>query len=291
MNFVKGIILAGGSGSRLYPLTLGASKQLLPVYDKPMIYYPLSIFMRSGIKDILIITSNEDSQKFKNLLGDGEKLGIKISYAVQEKPRGIAESFIIASDFIGDDNVSLILGDNIFYGENIDENLDCAKENLNYGYSTIFGVNVDNPEDFGVIEFEKGNGISKIIEKPKNPKSNIAVSGLYFYTNDVVAVASKLRPSSRGELEITDINNHFLKKKKLKLNLIDDKASWIDTGTYGSLIKASKFFEDLEKKTKKKASCIEEIAFDMGYIDKEQLTKLAESMKNSDYGKYLMKIF
>ena len=291
MNFVKGIILAGGSGSRLYPLTLGASKQLLPVYDKPMIYYPLSIFMRSSIKDILIITSDEDSQKFKNLLGDGEKLGIKISYAVQEKPRGIAESFIIASDFIGDDNVSLILGDNIFYGENLDENLDCAKENLNYGYSTIFGVNVDNPEDFGVIEFEKGNGISRIIEKPKNPKSNIVVSGLYFYTNDVVAVASKLRPSSRGELEITDINNHFLEKKKLKLNLIDDKTSWIDTGTYGSLIKASKFFEDLEKKTKKKASCIEEIAFDMGYIDKEQLTKLAESMKNSDYGKYLMKIF
>ena len=288
MKQIKGIILAGGFGSRLSPLTLGTSKQLLPVYDKPMIYYPLSVFMSSGIKNILIITTSEDSNRYKHLLGNGKKLGIEISYAVQDIPNGIAESFIIGEDFIGDDDVCLILGDNIFHGDELYAQVEKAKENLDHGFSTIFGIKVDKPEIFGVINFSDYGDIISIVEKPKNPSSRVIVSGLYFYTNDVIKLARDLKPSDRGEKEITDINNLYLNKRKLKLNLLNDSISWIDTGTYGSLIKASKFFEDFERKTKKKSSCIEEIAFRMGYINKNQLKIIGNSMKNSEYGKYIL---
>ncbi len=288
MKQLKGIILAGGLGSRLYPLTLGISKQLLPVYDKPMIYYPLSVFMNSGIKNILIITTNEDSHRYIKLLGNGKKLGIKISYAIQDFPNGIAESFLIGKDFIGNDDVCLILGDNIFYGKELYAQIEKAKENLNQGFSTIFGIKTDKPENFGVINFNDSGEIISIIEKPEKPSSNIIVSGLYFYTNDVIKLAKALKPSLRGEKEITDINNFYLNKRKLKLKLLNDSTSWIDTGTYSSLIKASKFFEDYERKTKKKASCIEEIAYRMGYINKDQLVAIGNSMKSSDYGKYIL---
>ena len=290
MKSVKGIILAGGNGSRLYPLTLGTSKQLLPVYDKPMIYYPLSVLMLAGIKDILIISTKEDLPKFKKLLGSGNKLGINISYEIQIKPNGIAESFVIAEKYIGDDNVCLILGDNIFHGKNFISEVIRGKENLKMGLSSIFGVSVTNPKSFGVIEFDKNHNITNIIEKPKFTKSNIIVSGLYFYTNDVIKYAKQLEPSYRGEKEITDINNYYLKLKKLKLNLLDPMVSWIDTGTYSSLIQASKYFENFEKKSGQKAGCIEEIAFNMGYINKQQLEKIANSMHNSDYGKYLLRL-
>ena len=290
MKKIKGIILAGGNGSRLYPLTHGTSKQLLPVYDKPMIYYPLSILMLAEIRDILIITTNQDLSKFKNLLGDGKKLGLNINYETQQNPNGIAESFIIGSDFIENDDVSLILGDNIFHGVNFMSNIEIAKENLVSGFSTIFGVEVENPKNFGVIEFDQNLSVSKIVEKPPKPKSNTIVSGMYFYTNEVIRVANNLTPSQRGEKEITDINNFFLKKNKLKLSLLDNNTSWIDTGTYSSLIRASKFFEDIETQTGKKVSCIEEIAYEMNYIDDAQLLKIAESMKNSEYGKYLFNL-
>lgn len=290
MKRIKGIILAGGNGSRLYPLTHGTSKQLLPVYDKPMIYYPLSILMQAEIRDILIITTNHDLSKFKNLLGDGKKLGLNINYETQQNPNGIAESFIIGSDFIENDDVSLILGDNIFHGVNFMSNIEIAKENLVSGFSTIFGVKVENPKNFGVIEFDQNLSVSKIVEKPPKPKSNTIVSGLYFYTNEVIRVANNLTPSQRGEKEITDINNFFLKKNKLKLSLLENNTSWIDTGTYSSLIRASKFFENIEIKTGKKVSCIEEIAYEMNYIGDDQLLKIAESMKNSEYGKYLFNL-
>ena len=290
MKSIKGIILAGGTGSRLYPLTIGASKQLLPVYDKPMIYYPISVFMQAEIKDILIISSENDLPKFKKLLGDGSNLGIKISYKVQYEPNGIAESFIIGQDFICDDNVCLILGDNIFHGEEFISNISTAKKDLSSGYSSIFGVSVQNPESFGVIEFDEKNNIVSIQEKPKKPKSNIIVSGLYFYTNDVVKFAKKLKPSKRGEKEITDINNVYLSSKKLKLIQLNPNISWIDTGTYSSLIRASKYFENFEIKTGKKVACIEEIAFDMKYINRKQLKAIAMSMINSDYGKYLLNL-
>jgi len=290
MKSTKGIILAGGTGSRLYPLTLGTSKQLLPVYDKPMIYYPLSVFMQAEIKDILIISSAHDLPKFKKLLGDGSQLGIQISYKVQFEPNGIAESFIIGEDFICDDNVCLILGDNIFHGDKFILNINTAKKDLFNGYSSIFGVSVPNPESFGVIEFDDKNNIIKISEKPDFAKSNIIVSGLYFYTNDVIEYAKNLKPSKRGEKEITDINNFYLATNKLKLNLLDDSTAWIDTGTYSSLIKASKYFENYEKKLGQKAACIEEIAYNMGYIDINQLNKIANSMHNSEYGNYLLNL-
>ena len=290
MKSIKGIILAGGTGSRLYPLTLGTSKQLLPVYDKPMIYYPLSIFMQAEIKDILIISSEHDLPKFKKLLGDGSKLGIKISYKVQFEPNGIAESFIIGEDFICDENVCLMLGDNIFHGDEFISNINTAKKDLSNGYSSIFGVSVQNPESFGVIEFDDKNNIIDISEKPVFAKSNTIVSGLYFYTNDVVKFAKKLKPSERGEKEITDINNFYLSSKKLKLIRLKSNISWIDTGTYSSLIKASRYFENYEIKTGKKAACIEEIAYKMGYIDIRQLNKIANSMHNSEYGDYLLNL-
>ena len=290
MKSIKGIILAGGTGSRLFPLTIGISKQLLPVYDKPMIYYPISVFMQAEIKDILIISSEHDLPKFKKLLGDGSNLGIKISYKVQFEPNGIAESFIIGEDFICDDNVCLILGDNIFHGEEFILNINSAKKDLSNGFSSIFGVSVQNPESFGVIEFDDKNNIVNIQEKPKKPKSNIIVSGLYFYTNDVVKFAKELKPSKRGEKEITDINNIYLLSKKLKLVQLKPNISWIDTGTYSSLIKVSKYFENLEIQTGKKVACIEEIAFEMKYINKKQLRVIAMSMINSDYGKYLLNL-
>ena len=290
MKTIKGIILAGGNGSRLYPLTLGASKQLLPVYDKPMIYYPLSVFIQAEIKEILIISTEQDLPNFKKLLGNGSNLGINISYKYQEKPNGIAESFVIGEDFIENDAVSLILGDNIFHGNDFISNINKAKKDLTLGFSSIFGVSVDNPQNFGVVEFDKNNKVIKISEKPKNPKSNIIVSGLYFYTNDVVKIAKTLNFSKRGEKEITDINNHYLMQKKLKLNILNPDISWIDTGTYSSLIQASKYFEEYEKKTKTKAACIEEIAFKMGYINKAKLQEIAQSMINSDYGKYLLNL-
>jgi len=290
MKLIRGIILAGGNGSRLFPLTYGTSKQLLPVYDKPMIYYPLSIFMHADIRDILIISTPQDLPKFKKLLGDGKRLGLNINYKIQAEPNGIAESFLIGEDFIGDNNVCLILGDNIFHGENFISIVNKAKHELNKGISSIFGVSVNNPENFGVVEFDNENNIKEIIEKPSFTSSKIVVSGLYFYTNDVINYAKGLSPSVRGEKEITDINNYYLSSSRLKLNLLDSKISWIDTGTYSSLIEASKYFEDYETNTGKKVACVEEIAYRLGYINKKQLEEIAESMFNSEYGKYLFKI-
>ncbi len=288
MKKIKGIILAGGFGSRLYPLTYSTSKQLLPVYDKPMIYYPLSVLMKAGIKDILIICTKKDLNHFKDLLKDGDHLGLNFSYKIQNFPNGIAESFIIADDFIGNDNVCLILGDNIFSGNNFEEYLMLAKNNLVKGNSSIFGVTVENPCDFGVIE--EHNGKIKIIEKPKQTQSNLIVSGLYFYTNDVINISKNLKPSKRNELEVTDVNNYYISNNKLKLIRLEKDISWIDTGTHESLVEASTFFRKIELKTSKKISCIEEIALNMGYIDAIQFEKLANDMSNSSYGKYLKKL-
>jgi len=290
MKKVKGIILAGGHGSRLYPLTYAVSKQLLPVYDKPMIYYPLSVLMESGIKDILIISTESDLPKFKRLLKDGSKLGINIKYETQKKPRGIAESFVIAESFLGDSDMCLILGDNIFYSQNISYYLKKGINNLKNQYSSIFSAEVDNPQDFGVIELDKYNKVVRISEKPKIAKTNLAVVGLYFYTNDVIKISKKLKPSKRNELEITDINNIFLSQDKLKIIRFQKDTSWIDTGTYDSLLKASSFFCHLENKTGLKYACIEEIALRLKYISKENFLEIAESMNKSNYGKYLFKI-
>lgn len=290
MKKVKGIILAGGYGTRLHPLTLGVSKQLLPVYDKPMIYYPLSTLMYAGINEILIITTVEDHPNFKNLLGDGSEIGIKLSYAQQKKPNGIAEALKIGSNFIGEDNVCLILGDNIFHGNDFISNLDKAKSNLLKGYSTIFGVQVKNPNQFGVVQLNSNNEILKIIEKPKIESGNLIVSGLYYYTNEVIKIAMDLKPSSRGEYEITDVNNSFLEKDKLKLIKLDPEIVWTDTGTYDSLIFASQYFKEFEGKFDKKVACIEEIALNRGYINKRDLLVIANRMKNSNYGKYLFNI-
>tara|TARA_X000000950_G_C13904580_1_gene656265 strand:- start:2409 stop:3290 length:882 start_codon:yes stop_codon:yes gene_type:complete len=290
MKSVKGIILAGGNGSRLYPLTFGISKQLLPVYDKPMIYYPLSVLMSAGINDILIITQSKDLESYRSLLGDGSKIGIKICFKIQSKPNGIAESLILGKDFISNNDVCLILGDNIFHGKNLIRYIKLAKLNLENGNSSIFGVKVSNPSDFGVVEFDGIGNLVSIKEKPKEPKSNLIVSGIYFYKNNVKEFLPKMKPSKRGELEITDVNNYFLRMKSLKLIQLDSQVSWIDTGTYESLIKASKYFQEVEKKTGKKIGCVEEIAYKMGYINKKKLNKIAKSMKSSDYGKYLSKI-
>jgi len=290
MRKIKGIILAGGLGSRLYPLTYAVTKHLLPVYDKPMIYYPLSTLINAGIRDILIITTKEDKPQFFRLLENGKKFGINISYEIQSKPNGIAESMLIGADFIGNSNIVLILGDNIFYGSGLDNSINEAKKNLSDGYSTIFGVDVDNPSDFGVIDFDKSLRVKNIEEKPIKAKSKTIVSGIYFYTNDALRIATNLKPSKRGELEITDLNNMFLKQEKLKLIRLDPSISWIDTGTYSSLVKASAFFQNLEKKTKVKFACVEEISFKKGYIDKKGLLNISKSMKGSDYGKYLNKV-
>jgi len=284
----KGIILAGGAGTRLYPMTVPITKQLLNVYDKPLIYYPLSVLMLAGIRDILIISTPEDIGKFENLFKDGSHLGLNIKYAVQPKPEGIAQSFIIGEEFIGKDNVCLILGDNIFYGRGFQEIL--KKATSRKEGATIFAYYVKDPERFGVVEFDKNFNVLSIEEKPKRPKSNYVVTGLYFYDSDVVEVAKSLKPSWRGELEITDVNNWYLKKGKLKVELLGRGFAWLDTGTPDSLLDASNFIATVEKRQGLKIACIEEIAYLKGFITKKQLLKLAEPVKNSDYGRYLLRV-
>ena len=287
---MKGIILAGGSGTRLYPITKGVSKQLLPVYDKPMIYYPLSVLMLAGIKEILIISTPEDLPNFEKLLGDGSEIGISLTYKEQPSPDGLAQAFIIGAEFIGIDDVCLVLGDNIFYGYGFSEILKNARNNVSEGKSTVFGYYVNDPERYGVAEYdEKGNVIS-IEEKPTDPKSNFAVVGLYFYTNDVVQIAKKIKPSQRGELEITSVNQEYLKQQNLKVELLGRGFAWLDTGTHDSLMEAGQFIETIEKRQGLKVACLEEIAFRMKYIDKTQLKKLAEPLQKNGYGQYLIKL-
>jgi len=287
---MKGIILAGGSGTRLYPITKGVSKQLLPIYDKPMIYYPLSVLMLAGIKEILIISTPEDLPNFEKLLGTGEDLGIKLSYKVQPSPDGLAQAFIIGEDFIGDDDVCLVLGDNIFYGYGFSETLQNARINVEEGLSTVFGYYVNDPERYGVAEFDNNGIVTSIEEKPEEPKSNYAVVGLYFYTNDVVQIAKTIIPSHRGELEITAVNQEYLKNNNLKVQLLGRGFAWLDTGTHDSLMEAGQFIETIEKRQGLKVACLEEIAYRMKYIDKAQLKKLAEPLKKNGYGQYLLKL-
>lgn len=284
---MKGIILAGGKATRLYPITKGVCKQMLPVYDKPMVYYPLSILMLAGIRNILLISTPKDTPRFRDLLGNGKNLGISLTYAIQKQPKGIAESFIIAEDFIGKDSVSLILGDNVFYGHDLTELLNEAAS-LKEG-AVIFGYYVINPERYGVIELDKDCDVISVEEKPKRPKSNWAVTGLYFYDNNVIKIAKKLKPSLRGELEITDINNEYLKRKKLKVKLLGRGYAWLDTGTYDSLIDASMFVKTMEDRQGLKIGCIEEVAYRMGFINKKQLESIAKGI-NTEYGKYLKRI-
>jgi len=291
IKHMKGIILAGGSGTRLYPITKGVSKQLLPVYDKPMIYYPLSVLMLAGIKEILIISTPEDLPNFEKLLGSGHDLGIKLSYKVQPSPDGLAQAFIIGEEFIGDDNVCLVLGDNIFYGHGLTEMLQSARKNVEEeNKSTVFGYYVGDPERYGVAEFDNNGNVTSIEEKPENPKSNYAVVGLYFYTNEVVEIAKKIKPSHRGELEITTVNQVYLEKKNLKVQLMGRGFAWLDTGTHDSLMEAGQFIETIEKRQGLKVACLEEIAFYMKYINKTQLRKLAEPLKKNGYGQYLLKL-
>ena len=287
---MKGIILAGGSGTRLYPITKGVSKQLLPVYDKPMIYYPLSVLMLAGIKEILIISTPEDLSNFKKLLGSGEDLGIALSYKEQPSPDGLAQAFIIGEDFIGNDNVCLVLGDNIFYGYGFSETLQNARINVKEGKSTVFGYYVNDPERYGVAEFDDNGIVTSIEEKPEKPKSNYAVVGLYFYTNDVVQIAKKIKPSQRGELEITTVNQEYLKRNNLKVQLLGRGFAWLDTGTHDSLMEAGQFIETIEKRQGLKVACLEEIAYGMKYINKEQLKKLAKPLSKNGYGQYLLKL-
>ncbi|MBC1485220.1 glucose-1-phosphate thymidylyltransferase RfbA [Listeria seeligeri] len=285
---MKGIILAGGSGTRLYPLTKAISKQMLPIYDKPMIYYPLSILMLAGIKDILIISTPEDTPRFEQLLADSDQLGINISYAVQEKPEGLAQAFIIAEDFIGDDSVSLILGDNIYYGQGLSKMLQRASAKPTG--ATVFGYHVNDPERFGVVEFDDSMKAISIEEKPTDPKSNYAVTGLYFYDNRVVEIAKNIQPSERGELEITDVNKRYLELGELDVELMGRGFAWLDTGTHESLLEASTFIETIERRQNLKIACLEEIAYRMGYIDEDAVERLAEPLKKNAYGQYLMKL-
>ncbi len=287
---MKGIILAGGSGTRLYPITQEVIKQLLPVYDKPMIYYPLSVLMLAGIKDILIISTPQALPSFKKLLGDGSKLGIKLSYTVQPSPDGLAQAFILGEEFIGDDDVCLILGDNLYHGHGITKLLrDSVKVVENEKKSVIFGYYVTDPERYGVAGFDEDGNVTSIEEKPKKPKSNYAVTGLYFYTNEVIEIAKNVKPSERGELEITSVNEEYLKRGNLKVELMGRGYAWLDTGTHESLLEASNFIQTMEKRQGLKIASIEEIAYEMGYIGKEELIKLAQPLKKNSYGKYLLK--
>ncbi|UZJ79604.1 glucose-1-phosphate thymidylyltransferase RfbA [Fictibacillus sp. KU28468] len=285
---MKGIILAGGSGTRLYPITKSISKQLVPIYDKPMIYYPLSVLMLAGIKEILIISTPQDIRQFRELLSDGSGLGLTLSYAVQEEPRGLAEAFIIGEDFIGSDKVALVLGDNIFYGQGFSETLSRAVS-VDDG-ALVFGYYVMNPEDYGVVEFDSNGNAVALEEKPINPRSNYAVPGLYFYDNDVVNIAKKVEPSHRGELEITSINEEYLKQGRLKVQVLGRGMAWLDTGTHSSLLKASNFVEAVQNRQGLYIACIEEISYRMGYINEAQLLALAEPLKKTDYGKYLIRL-
>lgn len=284
----KGIILAGGSGSRLHPLTMVVSKQLMPVYDKPMIYYPLSVLMFSGIQDILIITTPQDQASFSNLLGDGSQWGLNLSYAVQEEPNGLAEAFIIGESFIGDDEVTLILGDNIYYGEGLSERLQQVAKQTDG--ATVFGYYVNDPERYGVVDFDKNGKALSIEEKPEHPKSNYAVTGLYFYDNDVVNIAKAVKPSHRGELEITDVNQAYLKAGKLNVEMLKRGTAWLDTGTHASLIDAANYIRIIEDRQGLKVASPEEVAWRMGYIDDDQLLALADSLVKSGYGKYLRNV-
>ncbi len=285
---MKGIVLAGGSGTRLYPITKSISKQIIPVYDKPMIYYPLSVLMLAGIRDILIISTPQDIILYKNLLGDGNELGIHLEYEIQASPDGLAQAFIIGEDFIGNDNVCMILGDNIFYGFDFSRSLREAAA-LKDG-AIVFGYYVNDPERYGVAEFDKTGKVICLEEKPVNPKSNYAVTGLYFYSNDVVSKAKNLKPSLRGELEITDLNRLYLEEGRLNLKIMGRGMAWLDTGTHDSLLEASNFISTIENRQGLKVACLEEIAFRNGYIDKNQLLILAEPLKKSHYGEYLIKI-
>jgi glucose-1-phosphate thymidylyltransferase len=287
-NKIKGIILAGGSGTRLYPVTRAISKQLVPVHDKPMIYYPLSTLMLAGIRDILIITTPEDQAAFKRLLGDGKDLGLSLSYAVQPKPEGLAQAFIIGKEFIGKDRAALVLGDNIFYGHGLPAYLRSAAERTDG--ATVFAYQVRDPQRYGVVEFDaKGTAVS-LEEKPSNPKSNYAVTGLYFYDNSVLDIAAKLKPSPRGELEITDLNREYLKRGKLHVERLGRGIAWLDTGTHEALLQASTFIQVIEERQALKVACLEEIAYAFGYIDEKQLRALAEPMKKNEYGQYLLRL-
>lgn len=285
---MKGIILAGGSGTRLYPITKATSKQLVPIYDKPMIYYPLSVLMLAGIKDILLISTPEYVGRFEELFGNGHEIGLNIEYAIQEKPRGLADAFIVGADFIGDDAVSLVLGDNIFYGAGLSEKLQEAA--LKTSGATVFGYQVKDPERFGVVEFDKDGKALSIVEKPEQPKSNYAVTGLYFYDNDVVEIAANVKPSERGEIEISDINQAYLERGDLDVQVMGRGYAWLDTGTHDSLLEASSFIATIQKQQNLKVASLEEIAYRMGYIDIAQLEKLAQPLKKNDYGQYLLRI-
>lgn len=288
MNKFKGIVLAGGSGSRLHPITKGVSKQLLPIYDKPMVFYPISVLMLSGIRKILIISTPEDMDGYKRLLGDGSSFGLSIEYAIQPSPDGLAQAFIIGEDFIEDSNVALVLGDNIFYGQHFSNNLNTAASKKKG--ATVFGYHVKDPERFGVVEFDDEDNVLSIEEKPTNPKSNYAVTGLYFYDNDVVEIAKSIKPSPRGELEITDINNVYKNRGDLKVELLGRGFAWLDTGTHDSLMEAGQFVQTVEHRQGLKVACLEEIAFHNGWLSKELLLKQADALKKTSYGEYLFKV-
>tara|TARA_B110000046_G_C12993898_1_gene399148 strand:+ start:318 stop:1202 length:885 start_codon:yes stop_codon:yes gene_type:complete len=287
---MKGIVLAGGSGTRLHPITKGVSKQLLPIYDKPMIYYPISVLMMAGIKEILIISTTKDIGNFENLLGDGKNIGLKFSYAEQLNPDGIAQAFIIGKDFINGDSVCLVLGDNIFYGDGLMELLRNARMNVEINNkATIFGYYVNNPERYGVAEFDDSRNVVSIEEKPKTPKSNYAVVGLYFYPNNVIEIAQKIKPSNRGELEITSVNQEFMKSSQIKVQIMGRGYAWLDTGTHDSLAEAGEFVKVLEKRQGLKIACLEEIALVQGFISAYKAKKLGEELKNTEYGQYIIK--
>jgi len=288
-TYMKGIILAGGSGTRLYPITKGVSKQLVPIYDKPMIYYPLSVLMLAGIKEVLIISTPTDLPRFEQLLGDGSEIGMQFSYVVQPSPDGLAQAFILGEEFIGDDDVCLVLGDNIFYGHGLTELLAQSVKNAQDEHkATVYGYYVKDPERYGVAEFDKDGNVISIEEKPTKPKSNYAVVGLYFYPNDVVQKAKNVKPSERGELEITTLNQDYLHERRLKVELMGRGYAWLDTGTHESLLEASMFIQTIENRQGLKVACIEEIAYEMGYISKEKLLELAQPLKKNQYGQYLI---